>query len=184
VITGSAASALDEPVAATSGSDCVGSAALVEPLESEGVVALVAAADALESVLEDVVELVWAPPLLCAIPDRGSAVNIESSVMSGVGEAVLADEVVESGEDGGDDNPLGDGLDAESADELDSAAFGLDDEDDDEESDDDGEELESGSANAMPGMVATVTAIPTATVNTPTRPMNFALPTMIPPSST
>ena len=96
-----------------------------------------------------------------------------------VDESLTADELVDADEDG-DDDPLGDALEVESADELDAAEFELDDEDDDEESDDDVEELESGSAKATPGMVATAIPIHTATANAPTRPINLALHMMIP----
>ena len=88
----------------------------------------------------------------------------------------MSDEVDDAGADAGDDDSLGDELDAESADELVCAEFELDSEDDDEEPDDDVEELESGSADAMPGMVATAIPIPTATAKAPTRPICLAIP--------
>jgi hypothetical protein len=163
VITGSVASAVDAPVAETGVSECVGSAALGELIEVEGVGALVAAGTALVSVFEELVELVWAPPVLTAVPDRGSAVDVVSSVEPDVDEPVVTDDVVEPDEDDGDVDPLADELDAESADEL-------DDEGDDDESDDDVEEMESGSANAMPGMVATAIPIPSETTKAPRRP--------------
>jgi hypothetical protein len=103
-------------------------------------------------------------------------VDVESNVEPDGDESAVADEVVDAGEDGRDDDPLGDELDAESADELDGAEFEFDDEDDDKEPADDVEELESGSANAMPGMVATAIPIPSMTATAPTRPRCFALP--------
>jgi hypothetical protein len=44
------------------------------------------------------------------------------------------------------------------------------DDEDDDESDDDVEEPELGSANAMPGMVATAIPIPSGTTKAPWRP--------------
>ena len=60
--------------------------------------------------------------------------------------------------DGDDESADGDD---ESADELDEA--------------DEPDELESGSAHATPGVVATATPTPKATANPPTRPMYMAL---------
>jgi hypothetical protein len=148
----------------------------------------VASADAMASLLGGV-ELVWAPPELCTIPERGSAVA--ASLGGEVELAWPSTELctvpdVESGEEPAaegdvfvaDFGPVDDGLAAESDDELEAVG----------ESDDEleelvvePEELESvGSANAIRGVFAMTAPMPSATANAPTRPTYCAF-TAIPP---
>ena len=126
----------------------------------------VAPADAVVSLL-DGVELVCAPPELCTIPERGSAV--EASLGEEVELAWPSTELcptVEPEEEPADeaDEFVAGGLmtDLRTHDEPESS--------DDDESDDELDELESvGSANATPGVFATAAPMPSATANTPTR---------------
>ncbi len=120
----------------------------------------VAPADALVSLL-DGVELVCAPPELCTIPERGSAVEApfgdEVELAWPSTELCTAADVepeeepaAEADEFVGDFRPVDDGLAADSDDVLDG--------------------LESvGSANATPGVFAKAAPMPSATANTPTR---------------
>ena len=143
----------------------------------------VASADAVVSLL-DGVELVCAPPELCTIPERGSAV--EASLGEEVELAWASTELctipdvepdeepaAEADEFVDDVGSVDDVLAADSDDELEAD----DDEPDDEsdESDDELEELVSvGSANATPGVFATAAPTPSATANTPARTMYCA----------
>jgi hypothetical protein len=90
VITGATASAVDAPVAATSVSDCLDSAALVELMEVEGVGALLAAADALVPVFEEVASVAAASVSDCV----GSAALVELVEVEGVGALLAAAESV------------------------------------------------------------------------------------------
>jgi hypothetical protein len=132
----------------------------------------VATADGVVLLL-DGVELVCAPPELCTIPERGSAVEASlveeaelawaSTELCTIPDVEPDEEPDESADDVG---PVDDALAADSDDELDA---------DDDESDDELEELESvGSANAIPGVFATATPTPSAAANTPTRTMYCA----------
>ena len=136
----------------------------------------VAPADAVVSLL-DGVELVCAPPELCTIPERGSAVEASlgeevelvwaSTELCTIPDVEPEEEPAAEADEFVDDvGPVDDVLAADSDDELEA---------DDDESDDELEELESvGSANATPGVFATAAPTPSATANTPTRTMYCA----------
>jgi hypothetical protein len=147
-----------------------GTAVLAETVElsAEDMGALVSLADTLVS-LVDGGEPVCAPPELCTIPERGSVVDAES----GDDEPAVPEELVDSDDAVEAENPVDDEPEGESDDELDA---------DEEESDDELEELdvESGSANATPGVLATAAPTPSATANAPTRPIYFAVPIVVP----
>jgi len=120
--------------------------------------------------VSDTLALVWAPPLLCTIPVRGSGV---SDGFANGGPPTSLDDVdvaivdVTFGSDGVvDPEEL-----AELADALllsaDADAEELDESDDDELDD---APASDGSARATPGIVATADPTPSATANAPTRP--------------
>jgi hypothetical protein len=100
----------------------------------------------------DEIELVCAPPVLCATPVRGSGVADESAD----NELCVVND--------GDFEPDGPLL------PVDEEADEPDDPEDDEL--DDGPESD-GCARATPGMVATTDPTPSATASAPTRPTNL-----------
>jgi len=121
--------------------------------------------------VSDTLALVWAPPLLCTIPVRGSDVSDESAngwpSSSSLDDVDVAIVDVTFGSDGVvDPEEL-----AELADALllsaDADAEELDESDDDELDD---APASDGSARATPGIVATADPTPSATANAPTRP--------------
>jgi hypothetical protein len=109
----------------------------------------------------DEIELVCAPPVLCATPVRGSGVADDSAD----NELCVND---------GDFEPDGEVADDELGERLDGSLWPVD-EDADEPGDPEDEELDEepesdGCARATPGMVATADPTPSATASAPTRP--------------
>ena len=175
---GAAGCSLATPVAAATGTSAwVGSVVLVglvEMVAADDGGALVAAADAVVSLL-DGVELVCAPPQVCAIPERGSSLEV-AVVDDETTEELMESLVGEEPVDGDGVDPGDDVLDPVSDEER----FADEDGDFEEESDDGLAEPASGSASATPGVVASAAPTPSATTNAPTRPMYRALPIVVP----
>jgi hypothetical protein len=119
----------------------------------------------------DEIELVCAPPVLCATPVRGSGVADDSA---NNGLCVFADDVDETVVNDGDFEPDGEVDADELGERLDGSLWPVD-EDADEPGDPEDEELDEepesdGCARATPGMVATADPTPSATASAPTRP--------------
>ena len=181
--TGAAVAAAAGSLAGVGAAVLVG---LVEPVAPDEVGAFVGAfvtpADAVMSLL-DGAEPVCGPPELCTIPERGSAVDApptgEVELVWASTELCTIPDAEPEDEPAAEADELVDGVEA--VDDVLAAESDDEPEADDDEPDDELDEPESdGSANAIPGVLATAAPAPSATANTPTRAMNFASPIAAP----
>lgn len=112
--------------------------------------------------LVDASEPVWAPPVFCTMPVRGSGV---AAGLADDGLPVAADDVVETVVSVGEFEPDEVDADGELAETLDLPLVSVD-----EEAEELDEVEADGSASANPGWVAVANPTPSANANAPTRP--------------